>query len=153
VSREEAVRARTRLRRFWATLAGLARRLRPRSADDYLGRGLDRQLKGDLTGAIADYQRAIADSGDRHSRAMALLTLGNALEEQEDLLGAVEAYSQAIVYDPGHAGTYLSRGLAYQNLGDEERARADLELVRELTSDPKWRQQAEEQLRVLRHRA
>jgi tetratricopeptide (TPR) repeat protein len=147
------VRPRARLRRFRTALAELARRIRPGDADDYLGRGLDRQLKGDLAGAIADYHQAIARCRDHHSRAVALLTLGNALEDQGDLLGAVEAYSQAIVHDPGHAGAYLSRGLAYQNLGDEERARADLELVRELTSDPQWRQQAEKQLKVLRGRA
>ena len=147
------VRAGARPRRFWAALGGLARRLWPRDAGDFLNRGLDRQLKGDLAGAIADYQRAVAGSRDHHGRAMALLTLGNALEDQGDLVRAIEAYSQAIAHDPGHAGAYLSRGLAYQRLGEAERARADLELVRELTPDPQWRQEAEEQLEILRGRA
>lgn len=139
-----------RMRRLWAGLGTLVRRVRPREAGDYLGRGLDRHLKGDLAGAVADYREAVARSHDHHGRAMACLTLGNALEDGGDLAGAVEAYSQAIVHDPGHAGAYLSRGLVYKALGDRERAVDDLEIVDELTHDPQWRQQAAEALETLR---
>jgi tetratricopeptide (TPR) repeat protein len=142
-----------RLRRSWAALDALVRRVKPRDAGDYLSRGFDRQLRGDLAGAISDYAQAIARSSDHHSRAMAFLTLANALEDQGDLAGAVDAYSQAIVHDPGHAGAYLSRGLAYVELGQVREAIADLELVRELTPDPQWRQQAEKQLEALTNTA
>jgi tetratricopeptide (TPR) repeat protein len=101
-----------RFRRVHARLKALARTARPREAGDYLSRGLDRQDQGDLAGAIADYDRAIA----RH---------------------------------PSYAAAYLSRGLAHRQAGDLERARADFRLVPELTSDPRWREQAEEQLRAV----
>lgn len=141
---------RRRLRRFWAGLDTLMRRVWPREAGDYLSRGLDRHLKGDLAGAVADYKEAVARTHDHHSRAMACLTLGNALEDVGDLAGAVEAYSQAIAQDPSHAGAYLSRGLGYKALGERERAVDDLEIVDELTHDPQWRQQAAEALETLR---
>jgi tetratricopeptide (TPR) repeat protein len=138
-----------RFRRFRARLRALVRTVRPREAGDYLSRGLDRHLRGDLAGAIADYDRAIARYPDSVSQAVAYLTRGNARQDQGDLAGAIADYDRAIARHPGHAAAYLSRGLAYRQAGDPQRARADFLLVPELTSDPRWRQQAEEQLRAL----
>lgn len=68
----------------------LARTIRPREAGDYLSRGLDRHLRGDLAGAIADYGQAIA----RHpsyaaaylSRGLAYRDLGDAERARADFL-------------------------------------------------------------------
>ncbi len=138
-----------RFQRFRARLKALARTVRPRAPGDYLSRGLDRHLRGDVAGAIADYDRAIARYPDSVSQAVAYLTRGNARQDQGDLAGALADYDRAIVRHPSYAAAYLCRGRAYQQAGDLERARADYRLVPELTSDPHWRQQAEEQLRAL----
>ncbi|MEJ2737693.1 MAG: tetratricopeptide repeat protein [Anaerolineae bacterium] len=138
-----------RFRRVHARLKALARTARPREAGDYLSRGLDRHLRGDLTGAIADYDQAIARYPDHVSQAVAYLTRGNARRDQGDLAGAIADYDRAIARHPSYAAAYLSRGLAHRQAGDLERARADFRLVPELTSDPRWREQAEEQLRAV----
>jgi tetratricopeptide (TPR) repeat protein len=123
--------------------------VRPHEAGDYLSRGLDRHLRGDLAGAIADYDRAIDRYPDSVSQAVVYLSRGKARQDQGDLAGAIADYDRAIARHPSYAAAYLSRGLAYRQAGDLERARADYRLVPELTSDPSWRQQAEEQLRAL----
>lgn len=138
-----------RFRRFRARLRALARMVRPREAGDYLSRGLDRHLRGDLAGAIADYNRAISLYPDNVSQAVAYLTRGSARKDQGDLAGAIADYDRAVSRHPSYAAAYLSRGLAHRQAGNLERARADFRLVPELTSDPRWRQQAEEQLRAI----
>lgn len=108
-----------------------------------MNRGLDRHLRGDLEGAIADYGRALdLYAGDDDSQAIAYLTRGNARKDLGDLQGAIDDYNQAIASHPGNAGAYLSRGQAYIETGDRDRAIADLLMVPELSPDPSWRQQA-----------
>jgi tetratricopeptide (TPR) repeat protein len=138
-----------RIRRFCGALNSLTRTLVPRDAGDYLSRGLDRHVRGDLAGAIDDYDQAIAHSTDDDSRAVAYLTRGNARKDKGDLAGAIADYNQAIARQPGNAGAYLSRAQAYRALGETEQAIADLQIVRELTVNPGWRNEAQEQLRVL----
>jgi tetratricopeptide (TPR) repeat protein len=138
-----------RLGRWRAKVAAWARRVRPREAGDYLARGLDRHLRGDLAGAIADYDRAIAGYPDRQSRAMAYVTRGNAHRDLGDLAAAIADYGQAIACHPGQAGTHLNRAVAYEEAGEGELAMADYRIVRELTADPGWRREAAEGLRRL----
>jgi tetratricopeptide (TPR) repeat protein len=138
-----------RVRRFVGALNSMGRTLVPRTAGDYLSRGLDRHVRGDLGGAIDDYNQAIARSPDDESRAVAYLTRGNARKDRGDLAGAIADYSQAIARQPGNAGAYLSRAQAYRTLGETEQAIADLQIVRELTVNPGWRNEAQEQLRTL----
>jgi tetratricopeptide (TPR) repeat protein len=131
--------------RFERTVAGLSTtlsRIFPRDGDDYMSRGLDRHLRGDLAGAVADYGRALELYPDDDSQAIAYLTRGNARKDQGDLQGAIADYSQAIASHPGHADAYLSRGLAYMEAGEREKAIADLLMVPELSPNPSWRQQA-----------
>jgi tetratricopeptide (TPR) repeat protein len=132
-----------RLRGRWARVEAWARRVRPREPDDYLARGLDRHVAGDLAGAMADYDRAIAGFGDRQSRAMAHLMRGNVRRDRGDLAGAIADYDQAIACHPGQAGAHLHRAEAREEMGDREGARADYEMVRALSADPGWRRQAE----------
>ncbi len=115
-----------------------------------MARGLDRHLKGNLAGAIADYGRAIICAPDSEGQAVAYLSRGNARKDQEDLAGAINDYSQAIALHPSNAGAYLSRGLAHRQVGQWEQAIADFRMVRELTTNPQWRRQADEQLAALR---
>jgi tetratricopeptide (TPR) repeat protein len=133
---------RQRLRRWWAQMDGLARMVWPREVEDYLARGLDRHLKGDLAGAIADYDRAIAGYPDRQSRAVAYLLRGNVRRDQGDLAGAIADYGQSIALHPGQAGAHLNRALACEEAGDRARAVADYRIVGELSADPGWRRQA-----------
>jgi tetratricopeptide (TPR) repeat protein len=137
------------LRRLHALVKATLIRVKPTEPGDYLDRGIDRHLHGDLAGAIADYSEAIARYSEWHSEAIVYLTRGNARRDHGDLAGAIADYTQAITRDPGYASAYLSRGLAYQEAGDTERAIADLKMVRELSPDPHWRRQAEEALRAL----
>jgi tetratricopeptide (TPR) repeat protein len=133
----------TKVERAFAALQTTLSRVFPRDADDYMSRGLDRHLRGDLEGAIADYGRALELYGDdEDSQAVAYLTRGNARQDQGDLEGAINDYNQAIASHPGNAGAYLSRGLAYIETGERDKALADLLMVPELSPDPSWRQQA-----------
>jgi tetratricopeptide (TPR) repeat protein len=138
-----------RLRRWRARLEGLGRRVWPREAEDFLARGLDRHLKGDLAGAVADYDRAIAGYPDRQSRAMAYLMRGNARRDEGDLAGAIADYDRSIALHPGQAGAHLNRAVACEEAGDRERAAADYRIVGELSADPGWRRQAAAGLRRL----
>jgi tetratricopeptide (TPR) repeat protein len=107
-------------------------------------------MRGDLSGAIADYARAIARYQHPGDRAFAYLGRGNVRRSAGDLLGAVADYDRAIELQPGHAGAYLSRGLVHRDLGHRERAISDLRMVHELSADPSWRSEAEVQLRALK---
>ena len=140
------MRMRQRLRRWRARVNGLARWVWPREAEDYLARGLDRHLKGDLAGAIADYDRAIVGYPDRQSRAVAYLLRGNARRDQGDLAGAIADYDRSIAGHPGQAGAHLNRAAAHEEAGDRARAAADYRIVGELSTDPGWRRQAAEGL-------
>jgi tetratricopeptide (TPR) repeat protein len=132
-----------RIERLIAAANTTLSRILPRNADDFMSRGLDRHLRGDLEGAIADYGRALEEYGaDEDNQAIALLSRGNARRDRGDLQGAIDDYNQAIASHPGNAGAYLSRGLAYMESGERDKAIADLLMVPELSPDPSWRQQA-----------
>jgi tetratricopeptide (TPR) repeat protein len=133
-----------RLRRWWARVEERARRAWPRTPEDYLARGLDRHLAGDLAGALVDYDQAIAGFRVRQSRAMAHLMRGNVRRDQGDLAGAIADYDQAIACHPGQAGAHLNRAEAREEMGDRAGALADYGMVQALSADPGWRNQAEE---------
>jgi tetratricopeptide (TPR) repeat protein len=140
-----------RFQHAWATLSWEFRKLRPKEASDYLGRGLDRHVLGDMAGAIDDYGEAFARYTDNKDKSVALLARGNARKDQGDLNGAVVDYGRAIALQPGYAGAYLNRGLAYREMGKAEQALADLQMVRELTADAGWREEAERRIRELKN--
>jgi|GEM_PF-802550 len=80
-----------------------------------VNRGNARRDLGDLTGAISDYDRAIAlDPQD----VAAYNNRGNARRAQGDLTGAISDYDQAIAFDPQFAGAYYNRGNARRDQGD-----------------------------------
>ncbi len=107
--------------------------LAPREdASAYNNRGNAKKDKGDLDGAIADFNRAIELDP---KLAIAYYNRGNAEDDKGDLNGAIGDYNQAIELDPKDATAYYNRGYAKDAKGDLDGAIADFNRAIEL--DPK----------------
>ncbi|MBI4614126.1 MAG: tetratricopeptide repeat protein, partial [Planctomycetes bacterium] len=87
----------------------------PRTAADYVERGLARRAQNDLAGAIEDYGAAIRLAPNY---AVAYNNRGAARQEQKDLAGAIEDYGAAIRLDPNYAVAYNNRGNARSDQKD-----------------------------------
>ena len=92
------------------------------SAYDYFYRAYDKQIKGDLRGAIADYSNTIEIDPNY---ASAYNNRGYAKNALEDYYGAIADYSKAIEIDPNDADTYVNRGIPKNALEDYYGAIAD----------------------------
>ena len=92
------------------------------NAISYNDRGIAKQRKGDLGGALADYDQAIKLNP---KNAFAYNNRGTAKEKKGDLDGALADYNQAIQLDPKYAAAYKDRGNAKRKKGDLQGARAD----------------------------
>ena len=110
--------------RFWTT---------PHSAVFYYNRGIAKQVKGDLDGAIADYNRAI-ESSPRYAHAYT--NRGRAKKVKGDLDGALADYNRAIELDPDDVRAYSNRGFAKWTMGHLDDALADYD--RAIERDPKY---------------
>src|SRR5436305_1509361 len=100
------------------------------AADDYNSRGLAKEAKGDHDGAIADYNRAIADDPKQPS---AYMNRGFAKEAKGDLDGAIADYNRAIELDPKLAAAdYNNHGITKEGKGDHDGAIADFNRAVEL---------------------
>ncbi len=76
---------------------------------DYNNRGIAKKHKGDLDGAIADYDRAIQINPKYDS---AYNNRGSAKQDKGDLDGAIADYDRAIQINPKYDMAYKNRGLA-----------------------------------------
>ena len=123
--------------------------LKPDWAEAYYNRGLAYARKGDLAHAIADYDQAIALKPDY---VEAYNNRGNVYADKGDLDHAIADYDQAIAIKPDCAEAYYNRGNAYMLKDEKEEAITDFRKVLDLSNDPRWRQQAEEQLQALEAR-
>ena len=85
-------------------------------------RGVARQDKGDLDGAIQDYNEAIRLKPDY---AIAFLSRGTARRVKGDLDGAIQDDNQAIRLKPDDANSFGERGIARRAKGDVEGAVRD----------------------------
>jgi tetratricopeptide (TPR) repeat protein len=94
----------------------------PQSAAEYSDRGFDRQNKGDLTGALSDYDTALSLDP---KNAIASFRRGLALETKGDWNGALADYNTVLGLDPKNADAYSNRGFVKQSLGDLDGALAD----------------------------
>lgn len=104
-------------------------RLKPDYTAAYSARGHAYYLSGRSDLAIEDYGRAIQlEPND----ARIYYLRGWAYAYENKLNMAIDDYSRSIGLDPDHAGAYYNRGLAHKHLGDESRARADMDKGREL---------------------
>src|SRR3984893_3137214 len=71
-----------------------------RTAEEYNNRGLERQGKGDVDGAIEDYTRAISLKGKPVVMEAAYNNRANARLSKNDLDGAIADYGKAIEVAP-----------------------------------------------------
>ncbi|MDR2152040.1 MAG: tetratricopeptide repeat protein, partial [Helicobacteraceae bacterium] len=53
---------------------------------------------------------------------MATYNRGKAAYKQDDFQEAIKQYTQAIDLDPSYANAYVSRGVAYEGLGEAQNA-------------------------------
>jgi tetratricopeptide (TPR) repeat protein len=92
------------------------------SARDYFQRGYARQDKGDLDGALADYNEAIRlDPND----ALSYNNRGVIRKDKGDLDSALADYNEAIRLDPNNTLPYNNRGNTRKDKGDLDGALAD----------------------------
>jgi tetratricopeptide (TPR) repeat protein len=97
------------------------------SAEEYYRSGIAKGDKGDLAGAILDYNQAI-EINPRHAAAYASRGVAReaiARETKGDAAGAISDYDRAIDLDPAVKEVYNNRGFARQLKGDLDGAIAD----------------------------
>lgn len=87
----------------------------------HTNRGVERKLKGDLDGALADYTEAIRLNP---TDFFAFNNRANVRRDKGDLAGAVADYTEAVRLEPDYAAAYTNRGLVQERMGDLEGARA-----------------------------
>jgi lipoprotein NlpI len=96
----------------------------------YNGRGSVRDTRGDLDGAIADYDVAIR-LFPRY--AIAFNNRGYAYKAKGDLKRAIDDYDEAIRLNPREAVVFTNRGDAYYGKGDPIRAVKDFDTAIQLS--------------------
>src|SRR5262252_2955447 len=97
-----------------------------KTAEDYNNRGLEKQGKGDLDGAIEDYTAALAMKARPSTLAAAYNNRANARTSKNDLAGAVADYSKAIELEPANEENYYNRGVVLLSVGETDRAITDV---------------------------
>ena len=112
-------------------------------APAYSNRGKAKHAKGDLDGAIADFNRAL-ELDPRH--ASVYYNRGIAKGRMGDLDGAITDFNHAIELDRRFTTAYTNRGIAKRIKGDIEGAIADL--TRALELDPRDTRAANELKRI-----
>ena len=106
-----------------------------------------KRAKGDLQGAIADYERAIEINPQFVG---AYSNRGNARQDIGDLDGSIADYELAIKIDPFYAKAYGNRGLALLYQGDRIRAEKDFDQC--LRLDPGLKPLLNEQIEQVKQR-
>jgi len=94
----------------------------PQDAKTYYVRGLSRFDKGDLSGAVADFNQAIQTQSD-YSEAYFYRAL--AYFDLRQMPKSIADYSKAIALNAGYVDAYYNRGLVLSALGDKPGAIAD----------------------------
>lgn len=85
------------------------------TAEEYCNRGVAKQNKGDLEGALADYNHALQLSP---YYAIPYNNRGLIKTAKGDLDGAIEDFNRALQIDAKNPETYDNRGVAIQKTGD-----------------------------------
>ena len=94
----------------------------PQDAKTYYVRGLTRFDKGDLSGAVADFNQAIQTQSD-YSEAYFYRAL--AYFDLRQMPKSIADYSKAIALNAGYVDAYYNRGLVLSAIGDKPGAIAD----------------------------
>jgi tetratricopeptide (TPR) repeat protein len=105
---------------------------RERQSQIYYESGISKQSKGDLAGALADYNRAIEQTP---GVANLYSQRGKLKKAQGDLAGALADYNQAITLKPDNADDYYNRGTLAQVTGNMDSGIGDFTKVIELKPD------------------
>ena len=87
----------------------------PDKASPYWNRGWVFYEQGNLSHALADYNKAISINPNY---PMLYVSRGLVYNDQGDYIRAFSDYNKAITLDPKLAEAYLNRGLAYDNQGN-----------------------------------
>jgi tetratricopeptide (TPR) repeat protein len=117
--------------------------LRPNYPTAYYNRGLVYYVTGDHRRAIADFEQTIRLEPNN---AVIYFSRGLIYTDEGNYDRAIADFSQAIQLDPGLVKAYVHRGIAYKLKGERNKAISDFNHCLNLSNDPYWRQQAEEQL-------
>jgi len=91
--------------------------------------GKEKQAKGDLTGAMIDYNKAIEI---KTNYVYAYVHLGILNHDKGDLKSAMADYNKAIEIDPNYSTAYYNRGVNKQSAGEIDGAMADFTRAIEL---------------------
>lgn len=102
-------------------------------ADAHLSSGLDQAWKGNLAGAIAAFDQAIAVAPDL---SVAYLNRGLAYERQGDSARALSDLDKAVQYAPRSARALYNRSVILREQGDKRRAARDE--ARAISLDPDY---------------
>ncbi|MEG4350864.1 tetratricopeptide repeat-containing serine protease family protein [Microcoleus sp. LAD1_D3] len=94
----------------------------PQDAKTYYVRGLSRFDKGDLSGAVADFNQAIQTQSD-YSEAYFYRAL--AYSDLRQMPKSIADYSKAIALNAVYVDAYYNRGLVLSAMGDKPGAIAD----------------------------
>ena len=86
----------------------------------HTNRGVELKLKGDLDGALKDYNEAIRLDPANH---FAFNNRANVRRDKGDLAGAIADYTEAVRLEPAYAAAYTSCGLVQERVGDLDGAR------------------------------
>jgi tetratricopeptide (TPR) repeat protein len=106
----------------------------PRKAEDFYQRGLVRQEKGDVEGAIADFSKAI-EIDPQH--ADAYYNRGSLRQTKGDMDAAIADFNKTIEINPQYAEAYADRGLARLSQGLDAEAQKDFNKYLELDQSMK----------------
>jgi len=82
---------------------------------DYYIRGIDKYDRGDLKGAMEDFNKSI-ERNPRHSKSF--YNRGIVKSEFGDILGAIQDFNKTIELDPNDRRVYVNRGVAKGKLQD-----------------------------------
>lgn len=91
----------------------------PQSSTDYYNRGVERQNKGDLDGAVADYTKAIELDPKNVS---AYNNRGNIKEDKGNIIGAATDYTFAVATNQRHPTALYNLAHSFQVRKDYEGA-------------------------------
>jgi len=106
--------------------------LDPRFAKAYCDRGVAKRRKGDLDGAISDYDRTV-ELDPKY--AIAYFNRGNAKDDKGDLEGAIADYDRGIELNPKDSKAYYYRAEVHAKKKEYDAAVADS--LRAIELDPK----------------
>jgi tetratricopeptide (TPR) repeat protein len=123
--------------------------LEPKSAADWLKRGVENAKKNDLDGAIADFNQAIQLKRDY---AAAYFNRGTTYANIGRRQDAIADYTQVILLKPNNAYVRYNRGLLLADAGNKQEAIADFQQAATLFKQQlnnKWQERALNKLKQL----